>query len=72
MKNMFNLFDEDRSGSIGHQEFKELCIKLDPMIEDSAIEAALLQIDANGDGDVDQNTVQCVFPTVEEPMNIWA
>ena len=46
--------DEDGSGEIGPDEFKVLCRTLEPEMfkEESTLEAALLELDADGDGEI--------------------
>lgn len=55
LRTAFNMFDKDGSGSIDNQEVLELL--QGPDIENlcsmDAIEAAMKEIDANGDGQID-------------------
>ena len=55
IKEAFNLFDKDGSGSISMDEFREVMVTEGAQMTDKEIEEILKEADANGNGQIDIN-----------------
>ena len=58
LKDVFNLFDKDRSGAISHAEFREACAKFNLGMTPREIEELINFIDKSRDGRIDFNEFQ--------------
>ena len=51
VREFFDKFDNDGSGNVSPEEFKELCQAMQPDMPDEDVAAALEQLDSDGDGE---------------------
>ena len=51
VREFFDKFDNDGSGNVSPEEFKELCQTMQPDMPDEDVAAALEQLDSDGDGE---------------------
>ena len=63
LKDVFNLFDKDRSGAISHTEFREACSTLKLGMTSPEIEELINFIDKSRDGRIDFNEFQRYMET---------
>ena len=52
VREFFDQFDNDGSGNVSPEEFKELCQTMQPDMPDEDVAAALEQLDSDGDGEI--------------------
>ncbi len=52
VREFFAQFDNDGSGNVSPEEFKELCQAMQPDMSDEDVAAALEQLDSDGDGEI--------------------
>ena len=52
VREFFDQFDNDGSGNVSPEEFKELCQAMQPDMPDEDVAAALEQLDSDGDGEI--------------------
>ena len=52
VREFFDKFDNDGSGNVSPEEFKELCQAMQPDMPDEDVAAALEQLDSDGDGEI--------------------
>ena len=52
LKDAFNVFDSDHSGSIDRNELAQLMKKLGQALTDAQIDSLMEEVDANGDGEI--------------------
>jgi Ca2+-binding EF-hand superfamily protein len=64
LRKVFNHFDDDGSGSVNGSELKEILNRLNVKLSDKAFDALMLEIDANGTGQMDFDE----FCTVMAPV----
>lgn len=55
LKDLFDMFDKDRSGFISHSEFREACTRLNVGMTSAEIEELINFIDKSRDGRIDFN-----------------
>ena len=68
IREVFATFDVDGGGSIGPDEFRELCIELHPEMQSSSIEAALAELDKDGNGEISFDEFEVWWKSlVDEP-----
>ena len=63
MRQAFNVFDHDKSGSISADELRQVMRSLDETLTDDQIDEMMKEADLNGDGTIDCQLLPIHIPS---------